>query len=93
MATKADVVAKLKELEIEHDARSKKEDLVSLLPEEIQSDFASDEKSADTVQARVLRDFWPTEDEMDRVTAGSIIEITKDEMIEGLESGIFERVK
>lgn len=41
---------------------------------------------------RVLRDFWPTEDQ--RVKAGTILEnIEADAAIEGIESGILERVK
>lgn len=47
----------------------------------------------DTVKVRVLRDFWPTENEKDRVRAGTIIEVTKDTLIDGMEKGILERVK
>lgn len=47
----------------------------------------------ETVKAVVLRDFWPTDNEMDRVRAGSVIEVTKDELIDGLEKGVLERAK
>lgn len=45
------------------------------------------------VKARVLRDFWPTENEMDRVRAGTEIEVTMETLVDGLEKGILERVK
>lgn len=47
----------------------------------------------ETVKAVVLRDFWPSDNEMDRIRAGSVIEVTKDQLIEGLEKGILERAK
>lgn len=49
------------------------------------------EKDKDIVKAMVLRDFWPTDNEEDRVRAGSIIEVTKDQMIDGLERGVLAR--
>jgi hypothetical protein len=42
-----------------------------------------------TVKALVLRDFWPTED--NRVRAGTIIDVTKDELILGLERATLAR--
>lgn len=42
-----------------------------------------------TVRALVMRDFWPTED--NRVRAGTVIDVTKDDLIAGLESGILAR--
>lgn len=50
----------------------------------------ADEKK---VKARVLRDFWPTDNELDRVTAGTIIDVTTETLIDGMEKGILERVK
>lgn len=50
-------------------------------------------KKPETVAARVLRDFWPTDSQEDRVREGSVIEVTKDELIAGMESGVMERVK
>ena len=47
----------------------------------------------DTVKARVLRDFWKTDDPESRVRAGAVIDATKDELIEGMEKGLLERVK
>lgn len=46
-----------------------------------------------TVKARVLRDFWPTENELDRVKAGTEIEVSMETLIDGMEKGIMERVK
>ena len=50
-----------------------------------------EEIDEETLQAMVLRDFWPTDNEEDRVRAGSIIEVTKDQMIDGLERGVLAR--
>ncbi len=48
---------------------------------------------ADTVRAEVLRDYWTKADEDGgRVRAGTILEVTKDQMIAGLENGILRRV-
>lgn len=44
-------------------------------------------------KVRILRDFWPTENEVDRVRAGTILEVDTDTLIDGLEKGILERVK
>lgn len=44
-------------------------------------------------KARVLRDFWPTENELDRVKAGTEIEVSMETLIDGMEKGIMERVK
>ena len=43
------------------------------------------------IKARVLRDFWPKEDE--RVRAGTIVEVDADALIDGMEKGILERFK
>lgn len=48
-------------------------------------------KAEPTVRALVRRDFWVAADEAGRVRAGSIIEVTKDEMIAGLETGVLAR--
>lgn len=45
------------------------------------------------ISARVLRDYWPTEHQIDRVRKGQIVNVTAEEMIEGLEAGTLERVK
>lgn len=45
------------------------------------------------MKARVLRDFWPTDDETGRVRAGSVIEVSTETLIDGMEKGILERVK
>ncbi len=47
----------------------------------------------ETVKARVLRDFWPTDNDLDRVKAGAVVEVSKDALIEGMEKGVLERVK
>ena len=50
----------------------------------------ADEKK---VKAKVLRDFWPTENDVDRVRAGTVIDVTTETLIDGMEKGILERVK
>ena len=45
------------------------------------------------VKVRILRDFWPTENEADRVRAGAEMEVTMETLVDGLEKGILERVK
>jgi len=50
----------------------------------------ADEKK---VKAKVLRDFWPTENDVDRVRAGTVIDVTMETLIDGMEKGILERVK
>lgn len=45
------------------------------------------------MKARVLRDFWPTDKEIDRVRAGAVIEVSVETMMDGMEKGILERVK
>jgi len=45
------------------------------------------------IKARVMRDFWPTGDDIDRVRAGTVIEVTTETLIDGMEKGILQRVK
>lgn len=47
--------------------------------------------AADTVAAEVLRDYWPTDSDDDRVRAGTIVQVTKDALIAGLEAGVLKR--
>lgn len=44
-------------------------------------------------KVRVLRDFWPTDRDEDRVRAGAEMEVTMETLVDGLEKGILERVK
>lgn len=44
-------------------------------------------------KVRVLRDFWPTDRDEDRVRAGTEIEVNMETLVDGLEKGILERVK
>lgn len=44
-----------------------------------------------TVKAVVLRDYWPTENEEERVRAGTIQDVSKDAMIEGLQAGFLAK--
>lgn len=57
------------------------------------ADKPEEPKRAETVACRVKRDYWPTEHETDRVRAGTIVELAPMDAIEGIESGLFERVK
>lgn len=45
------------------------------------------------VMCEVLRDYWPTENEIDRVRKGTIVEVTPDEAMDGMEAGLLKRVK
>lgn len=45
------------------------------------------------VKVRVLRDFWPTDRDEDRVRAGTVTEVDMETLVDGLEKGILERVK
>ena len=48
---------------------------------------------AETVQAEVMRDYWTKADEDGgRVRAGTILEVTKDQLIAGMETGLLRRV-
>lgn len=40
---------------------------------------------------RVLRDYWPTDDDQDRVRAGTMIELTADEALDLIASGAIEK--
>jgi hypothetical protein len=46
---------------------------------------------AETVKAVVMRDFWPTDRDEDRVRAGRIIDVSKDQLIDGLTSGVLAK--
>ena len=45
----------------------------------------------EAVQALVLRDYWTSGDDEGRVRAGTIVDVTKDELITGMERGILRR--
>lgn len=45
------------------------------------------------VKVRILRDFWPTDNDLDRVRAGTETEVDMETLVDGLEKGILERVK
>jgi len=79
---KDQIIEKLKAAGIEFDARLGAEKLAKLLPQE-----------EETVEARVLRGYWPTEKQEDRVRKGQIVSVTKDALIDGMEAGLLERVK
>lgn len=49
------------------------------------------ESAPEMVQALVLRDFWTVADEAGRVRAGTVIDVTKDDLILGLERGTLQR--
>ena len=49
------------------------------------------EKAPAMVACTVLRDYWPKADE--RVPAGTIIHVTPDEAMDGIENGTLSRVK
>lgn len=45
-----------------------------------------------TLQFEVQRDYWPTDNQQDRVRAGTIVEMTAEDAIPGLENGSLKRV-
>lgn len=51
------------------------------------------EKAEKTVKARVLRDFWPTDKDEDRIRAGEEVDVSMEALIDGMEKGVLERVK
>lgn len=44
-------------------------------------------------KVRILRDFWPTDKEADRIRAGAVLDVNMDTLVDGLERGILERIK
>ena len=46
---------------------------------------------AETVRALVLRDYWTEADEAGRVRAGTVIDVSKDDLIAGMERGVLQR--
>lgn len=43
------------------------------------------------VKAVVMRDYWPTDKDEDRVRAGTVIEVDTDTLLDGMEKGILSR--
>ena len=84
---KDEIKAKLDAAGIEYDARWGAEKLAALLPAET----VVEAPKAQTVACVVLRDFWPAEN--DRVRAGTILDLDPMAAIDGIESGLFSRVK
>ena len=44
-----------------------------------------------TVKAVVMRDYWTKADEAGRVRTGTVLDVSKDDLIAGLETGILAR--
>ena len=90
-----EIKAKLDELGVEYDGRKNTQDLADLLEEQDTTEEAENEAVAkavpETVPVTVLRDFWRTED--DRVRKGTVIEVSKDDAMDGIENGTLKRVK
>lgn len=84
--TKDEISARLDKLNVEHDKRASKAELADLLAKH---KGASEGK----VICRVLRDFWPTEDDNDRVRKGEIVEVDTESAFLGIETGTLERVR
>lgn len=82
--TKDEIKAKLDAAGVEYDARLGVDKLAALLKQS---------KQTTGVLCIVQRDYWPTEDENDRVRKGTVVEVTPDEAMDGLESGLLQRVK
>lgn len=43
------------------------------------------------IKAVVMRDFWPDDKEENRVRAKAIIDVTKDQLIDGLTTGVLAK--
>ncbi len=82
-----EIKAALDAAEVVYDGRASTERLAALLPSQ-DAAKAPDER---LVTVRVLRAFWPEEDQ--RVEKGAVIDVTTDEALDGIENGMFERVK
>lgn len=54
---------------------------------------APEAKVEQTFLCEVLRDFWPTENEADRVRAGDLVEVGVETAMDGIERGVLARVK
>jgi len=82
--TKDEIKAKLDDAGIEYDARLGIDKLAALLKANTQTQG---------VLCMVKRDYWPTDDDNDRVRKGTIVEVTADEAMDGMENGLLQRVK
>jgi hypothetical protein len=60
-------------------------------PRKLQS--AQEPATEGMVRVVVLRDYWPTDDDIDRVRQGSLIEVTPDEAMDGIEAGTMKRFR
>lgn len=89
---KDEIKAALDEAGIDYDARLSAENLAELLPVRI----------ADKTLMRVERDYWPTDDDRaagwpvtqrNRVVAGTLVEVTTEAAMNGMEAGLLSRVK
>lgn len=99
--SKEKITAKLDELEIEYDKRLGAEKLAELLPDEALAELTEPErepadkqqKAEPTVTCRVLRDYWPTDDENDRVRKGAVVDVPVSVALDGVEAGSLQRMK
>lgn len=82
--TKDEIKAKLDAAGVEYDARLGVDKLAGLLKQV---------NGSTGVLCVVQRDYWPTERDEDRVRAGTIIEATPEEAMDGMESGLLSRVR
>lgn len=48
-------------------------------------------KDTPIIRALVKRDYWPTDKDEDRVRAGTVVEVSVDALIDGMEKGILAR--
>lgn len=97
------LIAELEKFEIEHDKRWGVDRLRAALEaetEEVEAEVAEEPVEAaepaprsDMVMVRVLRDYWPTDSQEDRIRKGTLQEVSALEALDGIESGTLERVK
>lgn len=88
--TKDELKAALDAKGIEYDARWGAERLQEALDGPSAQEAPT---GADTVACEVLRDYWPTENDQDRVFAGSIVHLAPMDALDKVEAGMVRRVK
>lgn len=52
-----------------------------------------DAQAEGMIRCIVLRDFWPTENDEDRVRAGTMIEVSAEDALDGVERSTLARFK
>jgi len=97
-----EIKATLDAIGYDYDARLGKDNLLASLPDDVKAKL--DETAPQTpeppkkeavklVTCEVLRDYWPTDNQNDRVRKGKIVEVPVEAALDGVESGALKRIK